>query len=238
MMNFWRNLFSWFISFKKVLTRNTEIILSENTKQILQSIAQEFCDFGSAKKEKNCCLVMGLTGSGKRDLIRSHSQFEGWFVLDDYSILALIEENCPVFDSMNRQSLEYFNLIQAHLNYVKHIVLFRAFQKGIAVLSSGSNLRKEDRAITISLAKEFGYFQSIILVQFKDKDLITNKMYSDRFEEFMSSEVSNYEIPTLKEPSHAFAMNFMDYVYKPMPLDKPLILTPLELKYKQELHRI
>jgi predicted kinase len=237
-MNFLRNLFSRFFSFIKDALKNNEIILSENTKQILQGIAQEFCDFGSAKKEKNCCLVMGLTGSGKRELIRSHSQFEGWFVLDDYSILALIEENCPVFDSMNRQSLEYFNLIQAHLNYVKYIVLFRAFQKGIAVLSCGSNLRKEDRAITISLAKEFGYFQSIVLVQYKAEDLITNKPYDQRFEDFDSSEVSSYEAPSLAEPSDVFAMNFMDYVYKPMPLDKQLILTPLELKYKQELHRI
>ena len=237
-MNFLRNLFSRFFSFIKDALKNNEIIFSEDTKQILQGIAQEFCDFGSAKKEKNCCLVMGLTGSGKRKLIRNHSQFEGWFVLDDYSILALIEENCPVFDGMNTESLEYFNLIQAHLNYVKRIILCRAFQKGIAVLSSGSNLRKEDRAITISLAKEFGYFQSMVLVQYKAEDLITNKTYEQRFEDFSSSEVSSYQAPSLTEPSHVFAMNFMDYINPPIPLNKPLILTPLELQLKQELHRI
>ncbi len=235
-MILFKKIISWLASINDTLF-NTEIILSENTKEILLEIANRFCDFGSAKKEKNCCLVMGFTGSGKRDLIRNHHQFEDWFVLDDYPILGLIEENCAVFKDMDSESLEYFNLIQAHLNYVKHIILCKAFQKGVAVLSSGSNLRKEDRAVTISLAKEFGYFQSLVLVQFKDKNLI-EKPYHERFEEFSSSEVCSYQTPSLLEASHLFAMNFFDYINPPIPWNKPLVLTPIELKLKQELHRI
>ncbi len=169
----WRVLIGFIMSQVRRLSPKIKYQINKITRVLLSNIEDK-------PKGKNFVMMVGFTHAGKHTFIEQHPQLKHWSRVDTDLIHNLLNKNFHFLRDDNTVKGPAYWQRQDLTRIVSKKILEQLFKKGLSVINDSCNLKKDERAKRLTLAKKFGYRTVIIWVFCSEEELLNRLQKADK----------------------------------------------------------